>query len=97
MDYFILFFSDKLLNNIVIKTNSYARHKTAELQLSPWSTWSRWSDVSVLAVKAFLDLTINMGLIPLPHIKDYWSNERKTQIKFFGDVISRDHFYRYFG
>jgi hypothetical protein len=27
-----------------------------------------------------------MGLIPLPDIKDYWSSDRKTQIKFFGDA-----------
>jgi hypothetical protein len=31
MDYFILFFSDELLNNIVIETNRYARHKIAKL------------------------------------------------------------------
>jgi hypothetical protein len=52
MDYFSLFFSDELLNNIVIQTNRYARHKTAELQLSPKSIWSRWSDVSIPEVKA---------------------------------------------
>jgi hypothetical protein len=40
MDYFNLFFSDELLNNIVIETNRYARHKTLELQLSPRSIWS---------------------------------------------------------
>jgi hypothetical protein len=40
MDYFILFFSDEFLNNIVIKTNRYMRHKIAELQISPWFTWS---------------------------------------------------------
>jgi hypothetical protein len=34
MDYFILFLNDELFNNTVIKTNRYARHKIAELQLS---------------------------------------------------------------
>jgi hypothetical protein len=53
--------------------------------------------VSVPEVKAFLGLIINMGLIPLPDIKYYWSSERKAQIKFFGVVMSRDLFYRYFG
>jgi hypothetical protein len=55
----------------------------SELQLSPRSNWSRWSDVSVIEVKAFLGLIINVDLIPLPNIKDYWSNERTTQINFF--------------
>jgi hypothetical protein len=39
-DYFILFFNDELLTNIVIETSRYARHKIAELQLSQWSIWS---------------------------------------------------------
>jgi hypothetical protein len=96
MDYFSLSFNDEILNSIVIKTNRYARHKIAELQLSPWSTWSKWSEVSVPEVKAFLGLNINMGLIPLPDIKDSWSHNMKTQKKFFGDVMSTDHFLQIF-
>jgi hypothetical protein len=34
MDYFSLFFNAELLNNILIKTNRYTRHKIAELLLS---------------------------------------------------------------
>jgi hypothetical protein len=83
MDYFSLFFTDELLNNTVIEINRYARHKISELQLSPRSIWSRWSDVSVPKMKAFLGLIINMGLMPLPDIKDYWSSEWITEITFF--------------
>jgi hypothetical protein len=83
MDYFRLFFSDELLNNNVIETDCYVRHKISELLLSPSSIWSRWSDVSVPEIKAFLGLIIKMGLIPLPNIKDYWSSEWTTQVKFF--------------
>jgi hypothetical protein len=54
MDYSGLFFNDKLLNNIAIETNRYARDKTAELRLSLWTFWSRWSNVSFPEVKAFL-------------------------------------------
>jgi hypothetical protein len=35
MDSFNLLFNDELLNNTVIDTNRYTRHKIAELQLSP--------------------------------------------------------------
>jgi hypothetical protein len=52
MDYFSLFFNDKLLNNVV-ETNRYARHNILELRLSPRSIWSRWSDMSVPEMKAF--------------------------------------------
>jgi hypothetical protein len=89
MDYFSLFFNDEPLNSSVIETNRYARH-ISEFQLHSRSIWSRWSELSVPEVKAFLGLIINTGLIPLPDIKDYWSSERKTQIKCFGDIISRE-------
>jgi hypothetical protein len=75
MDYFSLFFNDELLNSIVVETNRYARHKISERQLSLRSIWSRWSDVSIPEMKAFLGLIINMGLMPLLDIKDYWSSE----------------------
>jgi hypothetical protein len=32
----------------------------------------------------------------LPDIKYYWSSELITQIKFFGDVMSRDRFQQIF-
>jgi hypothetical protein len=49
--------------------------------------------VSVPEMKAFLGLIINMGLMPLPDIKDNWSSEWITH-KIFCDVMS---FCRYFG
>jgi hypothetical protein len=52
--------------------------------------------VSVPEMKAFLGLIINMVLMPLPDIKDYWSSEWITQIQFFGDVMSRIHFLQIF-
>jgi hypothetical protein len=92
MNYCSLFFNYELLYNTVIETNRYARNKILELQLSSRSIWSMWFDVSVPEMKAFLCLIINMGLMPLPDIKDYWSSEWITQIKFFCDVMSRVRF-----
>jgi hypothetical protein len=52
--------------------------------------------VSVPEVKAFLGLIINISLISLPDTKDYWSSEWTIQIKFVGDVMSRDCFFPIF-
>jgi hypothetical protein len=38
--------------------------------------------MSVPEMKALLGLIINMGLMSSPDIKDYWSSEWITQIKF---------------
>jgi hypothetical protein len=96
MYYFRLFFNDELLNNIVVETNRYARRKISELHLSPRSIWSRWSDVPVHEMKVFLGLIINMGIVLLPDLKDYCSSEWTTQVKFFGDVMSRIRFLQIF-
>jgi hypothetical protein len=95
MVYFSLFFNDELLNNIIVETNRYTRRKISELQLSLRSIWSRWSDVLVPEM-VFLGLIINMGLMPLLDIKDYWSSEWITQIPFFDDVMSTVHFSQIF-
>jgi hypothetical protein len=89
IDYFSLFFNDELLSSIVVETNRFLRHKISEFKLSPRSIWSSWSDVSVPEMKALLCLIINMGLMPLPDIKDDWPSEWITRLKFFGDVMSR--------
>jgi hypothetical protein len=47
-------------------------------------------------VMAFLYIIINMGLMPLPDMKDYWCSEWITQIQFFGDVMSRARFLQIF-
>jgi hypothetical protein len=52
--------------------------------------------VLIPEMKVFLGLIINMGLMPLPDIKDYLSSEWITQIKFFGDVMSRVRFLQIF-
>jgi hypothetical protein len=68
MDYFSLFFSDELLNNIVVETEVCGQ-KISELQLSPRSIWSSWSDVSVPDMKGLLGLLIIMGGMPLNNVK----------------------------
>jgi hypothetical protein len=80
MDYFTLFFNDELLNDTVTETNRYAKDNIAELQRSSRSIWNRWSDVSVPEMNAVFGIIINMGLIPLLDIKDYWSRKWTTQI-----------------
>jgi hypothetical protein len=65
------------------------RNKIAELQLSLNSFWNRLLDVSVLEMKVFLDLIINIGIIPLPNSTGYWSSEWTTQVKYHGDVSSQ--------
>jgi len=44
----------------------------------------------------FLGLIINMGVIRLPYVKDYWSQQFVCRVPFFGEVFTRKHFLQIF-
>ena len=43
-------------------------------------------------MKAFVGLILNMGLVQVPEIKEYWSRHETLNIPFFRRVFSRDRF-----
>ena len=73
-DIFKLFFNDEILHVIVQETNRYARQKLVGEALD------KWQDVTLDEVKAFLGVSVVMGLNPLPSTADYWSSD-----PFFGN------------
>jgi hypothetical protein len=75
-DYFKLFMTENLVQGFVDKTNTYANNSIVSKQLSPCSIWPTWKDVTVTEFWRFLaTVIINMGIIGLPNMKDYWSQE----------------------
>jgi hypothetical protein len=47
---------------------------------------------------AFLGLIINMGVIHLPYLKGYWSQQFVCRVPFFGEkYLQGNAFFRYFG
>jgi len=61
LDFFQLFFSDKLLEEIGNETNRYVTAKIETLgELTPRSTWQDWKDVTLEEMKPFLGMLINM-------------------------------------
>jgi hypothetical protein len=63
------------VQGFVDETNTYANNSIVSKQLSPSSIWSTWKDVTVTEFWCFLATVINMGIIGLPNMKDYWSQE----------------------
>jgi len=45
---------------------------------------------------AFLGFIINMGVIHLPYVKDYWSQQFVCRVPFFGEVFTRKRFLQIF-
>ena len=51
-----------------------------------------WRDISLVEMKAFIGVIIQMGLVQLSDIKDYWSTHVTLNFSFFRSVFSRDRF-----
>ncbi|XP_046828679.1 piggyBac transposable element-derived protein 4-like isoform X2 [Vespa crabro] len=96
LDYFQLYFTNELIENIVVKTNNYARSKIAKRVLSERSIWNTWKDLTVSEMKAFLGLILNMGIVRLSNIQDYWSKEEEFQVPFFSKIIDKGRFMQIF-
>ena len=58
--------------------------------------YRNWRPVSREEMKGFIAV-INMGIIQLSGLKDYWSTGDSTNLPFFHSVFSRDRFFQIFG
>ena len=96
IDFFRLFFTNTLLETIVVETNKYAKNKIEQQNLSDRSTWNNWVDVTKEELEAFLGVILNMGTIPVPNMKYYWTKEHTGNIPFFGNIFKRERFFQIF-
>ena len=94
---FALFFDDSLLDYIVDCTNEYAQKKIAAKELTDRALYRNWRPVTREEMKGFLAIILNMGIIQLSNLKDYWSTDDTTNLTFFRSVFSRDRFFQIFG
>ena len=91
-DYFNLFFSSDILELMVEETNIYAQLLRNHRQMTPRSRLQNWRDVSVPELKAFIGLVLNMGIIHVPTLQDYWSTDMTANIPFFSQVKNYTQF-----
>ena len=83
---------DYILDN----TNQYARNRLASVPLRRRSTFRNWKDITMVEMKAFIGVVIQMGLVHLSDIKDYWSTHVTLNLESFRSVFSRDRFLQIF-
>ena len=93
---FKLFFTDELVTKIVVETNKYANDRLENTTVSKFSMWKDWMEVTAEEMRAFLGVIINMGLLYLPDIKEYFSKEFTHKVPFFSAVFSRQRFLQIF-
>ena len=94
---FALIFDDALLDYIVDNTNKYAEKKKASMRQTKYGLYRNWRPVTREEMKGFIAVILNMGIIQLNDLKDYWSTDDSTNLPFFRSVFSRDRFFQIFG
>ena len=93
---FNLFFTSAMWQFLVNRTSEYATFKLPQYT-KQCSLYRNWKPVTVNEMKAFVGVILNMGLIQLQNIQDYWLTDFVSTIPFFKQIFSRDRFRQIFG
>ena len=51
------------------------------------SLYKSWRPVTIDEMKGFVAVILNMGIIQLQNLKDYWSTSISTDLPFFRSVF----------
>ena len=94
---FSLFFDTALLDFIVDNTNKYAQKRISSTTLTHRALYRNRKPVTRDELKGILAIKMNMGIIQLGDLKDYWSTDDVTDLPFFRSVFFHDRFFQIFG
>ena len=91
IDFFMLYFSNDVLNSIVTHTNTYADSFLTQPTIIQWirdhpsSRYTKWpeEDVTLQDIKSYLGLILNMGLNKDKPLSDYWSTKKIPTYSIF--------------
>ena len=86
----------ELKNSILHSFYSYASERIeklrAEGKLGPRSRLLKWTPVTITELEGFLAIVINMGIVSVPAVEDYWKTSWISEVPFFSRVMARDRF-----
>lgn len=89
INYFSLFFTDHLLQEIVNETNRFAKGKIQKnTPLHRRSMWHSFEDVTLQEFKAFIGVIINMGMNPKTNLDEYFSIDWSEYFPVFKEFFS---------
>ena len=81
---------------ILQTTNTYASLRLRSAPPTRRSIFRNWRDITLVEMRAFIGVIIQMGLAQLSDIKDYWSTHVTLNFPFFRSIFSRDRFLQIF-
>ena len=84
LDYFQLFFNAHI--HVVECTNAYATTRLEQMPPSWKLLFRYWKRVTFSEIKVFVGVKLNMVLVQLSQLKDYWLTHDILNIQFFHSV-----------
>ncbi|XP_024220714.1 piggyBac transposable element-derived protein 4-like [Bombus impatiens] len=96
IQFFKLFFTKPLVDEIIKETNNYAKSVLNSKNLTKDSIWQTWHDVNEDEFWAFIGVILNMGTMPISNMQEYWSTKHNSRIPFFSDIFTRARFNQIF-
>lgn len=91
IDYFNLFIDSSLLTIMVCETNKYAEELIKSPDVTRGSRMKQWKPVTLLEMKAFVAVLLEMGITKRPTMFSYWA-ENSRSIPWFSKMFPRNRF-----
>uniref|UniRef100_A0A803K7T6 PiggyBac transposable element-derived protein domain-containing protein n=1 Tax=Xenopus tropicalis TaxID=8364 RepID=A0A803K7T6_XENTR len=92
IDFFNLYITKAILQDMVRYTNLYAEQYLASNPLRGYSRAQAWYPTNVNEIKRFLALTLAMGLVERNSIASYWDTATVLSIPLFSAVMPRNRY-----
>lgn len=91
-DFFDAVVDDRVISLICNQTNIYATQSVLAADATPSSRLHDWIPTTNIEIRKFIGLVAWMGLVKMPKIADYWSNDNLFHNNFAKNVMSRNRF-----
>ena len=94
LEFFELFFDDKIIDLIVIETNRFATQFMREKggNLKRRSRAHEWTETDANEIRVFFALLLLQGVVYKPELEQYFSKRATLSTPFFRDVMDKDRF-----
>ena len=82
-----------MIEFFVAKTNSYAEKVCQNMIVKRNSRFQKWKPTSATEMRVFIGFVLHMGVIDLPRLSNYWSNDPMYKTYLWSKYMSRNHLY----
>nr|BAF82022.1 piggyBac transposase Uribo2 [Xenopus tropicalis]BAF82023.1 piggyBac transposase Uribo2 [Xenopus tropicalis]BAF82024.1 piggyBac transposase Uribo2 [Xenopus tropicalis]BAF82025.1 piggyBac transposase Uribo2 [Xenopus tropicalis] len=92
INFFQLFMTEAILQDMVLYTNVYAEQYLTQNPLPRYARAHAWHPTDIAEMKRFVGLTLAMGLIKANSLESYWDTTTVLSIPVFSATMSRNRY-----